>query len=190
MIASRNHVMTVCAMPLAITFSALSDAAVYWDEASWVDAVDNDAHHITFTELDGFAFLDDQYLDVGITFPESNDFVDDSGAFQQDGWGAKGFDATLTVDFVADVHHVAIYYPGGMRIDLYHDGVLVEEVVDIFGGYAFAGVVSDKPFDRVVFFDAGDGAVAIDDLYIPQIPAPPIAAVFLLALVRAPRRRV
>ena len=163
---------------------------VFLDFDSWSTAVNDEFHTVTFTELGGFAFLDDQYAGLGITFPESNDHIAGPAmAFQHDGWGGGGFDATFTVDFAADVNFVAIHYPGGMRVRLWRDGVQIEEINGLANGFTFVGLISSEPFDRVVFFDP-NGSVAIDDLHIALIPGPgTLGLLVLLPLGQGTRRR-
>jgi hypothetical protein len=179
----------VLSLILALAFAEVcgADVITFTDGKAWASAVDDQFHTITFTELGGQAFLSDQYADFGVLFPEPDDFVDDSPAFLNDGWGAKGFNPTITVDFAHDVHWVAIDYPGAMIIRLYHDGVLFSST-PFPSGHAFAGVISTDPVDRVVFLDPL-GSVAIDDLHIPLIPAPTTLWVVGLAAAAMGRRR-
>ena len=147
---------------LVIARCVHADVAVLHDMASWSAAIDDRFHTITFTEIGAFAFLDDQYADFDIAFPETNDQVFDSpdSPGLRDFWGVYAFDFTITIDFAMDAHWIAFDY-GSVAdfIRLYNDGELIEEA---FGGIAFTGIVSDAPFDRVVFVNP-----SMDDLHVP-----------------------
>lgn len=115
-------------------------------------------------------FLDDQYLDQGVTFPDTNDFAEPEPCFKNDGWGATGgFFGPIQMVFATPQNWIAAEFCGFVQFDLYYLGTHVYMSPPLNGepgpGMDFGGVAScDQPFDEVLISDPADGEVYVDDI--------------------------
>ena len=150
---------------------------------------------ITFTEVPMPAIITDQYSYLGLTFTDGNDFIDDSTACINDGFGLRGnlLGNSITINFAAPITSLALDHPGFEAFKLYSNGQMLFDTGQMGGSGTgkFSGVISSTPFDSVVIQDPVGQSTLIDDLHFgPPIPAPgTLALIAAAALLGQTRRR-
>ena len=107
-------------------------------------------------------YLSTQYASLGAIF-EGDEYAFDGplSVFQQDGWGCGADDGGVDITFLSPQYAIGAWFPGSLRVDFYWQGQLMYQSpnLDTFPlSYAFGGVISTQAFDRVRFWDPGDGA--------------------------------
>jgi hypothetical protein len=151
---------------LAATLSTDGDVTVFLNRPEWEIAVGGRFTTIGFTGFPDATLITDQYADLGIVFTDGNDRINFSSANVLDNWGLAGNAGGITAVFDEPQLWVGVNHPGGMKIDLFSDGVLIYDGDNFGSGYGlFRGLLSTEPFDRVVFSDLTDTDVFIDDLH-------------------------
>ena len=163
----------------------------YTNKAAWQNGASGYST-ITFTELPANTWITNQYAHLGISFTDGSDqVVYMPGAFLNDDFGLNGAFDSSTLQFSQPVHSIAVDFPGRTTFKLYYQGQLTYTSTDFGGGGAgwFAGLISDRPFDKVVMYDP-TGDFVVDDLYFgPAIPAPGALALAAVAGAFTSRRR-
>jgi hypothetical protein len=108
----------------------------------------------------------------------------------------RGDNMTVWAYFDEPQHAFAVDYPGEITIGLYFQGELVYTspmFLPPMGGppHAFAGLVSETPFDSVFLYRSGsyENWVYINNVYFSTIPAPGALGAFALAALIGRRRR-
>ena len=157
---------------------------------------------IGFTDLPSFTLLDDQYADLGVTFPGTDSISGPSSvSYPQDGWGVNAAEE-LHVVFDQPQTAIGAHHISAIAFQLYSDGELVYQTPvgeDFHGGPEdFAGLVSSVPFDEAFLYktsfinpdDPGDFSFAIDNFYFNNpVPGPASIALFGAACLFTQRRR-
>lgn len=164
----------------------------FTDAGEWQEAV-GEFSTIDFTEYPAGTVITDQYADLGVQFPEGNDFIYHTSAFVNDGTGLHGnnLDLQITVEFDTPQLWFGVDHPGIAVIDAYANGELIESFGHGQGTFgAFTGILSDVYFDKVVIHRGNDNSAArIDDMHW-GVPAPgAVAALALAGLLGGSRRR-
>jgi hypothetical protein len=155
---------------LAILTAHATAFDVIENKQAWEDAVGD------VTKLDFVfrvpQFLDDQYLDLGVYFPDGDDLAETAACFHNDGWGATGAPVAgpIHVAFIEPQNWIAVEFCGVIQFHVLYQGVEIYESPILNGepgeGLHFDGLVSfDQPFDEVVIPDPADGSVYVDDLF-------------------------
>ncbi|MCI0629938.1 MAG: hypothetical protein L0Y44_04710 [Phycisphaerales bacterium] len=148
---------------------------------------------ITFLEYPQGTLLSDQYANLGVTFPDGNDFILNSSAYVIDGAGATSLFGPITLEFDQPRTSIGVHFPGLLVIELYADDSLIY-VSNAFGGAGvgfFGGLISTQHFDRALLIDPS-GGVSIDTVHFGlPVPAPAGVAFVSIAglLLRRSRRR-
>lgn len=173
--------------------SAYADVIQFDDRTAWETAA-GQYTTISFVGFPANTIITTQYAQQGVTFTDGIDLVlTGSNIFPNDGFGLNGAFATIAVSFSQPMSSIAVDFPGFVRFRLYDGEELLFENVTSFGigGVGnFGGLVSGRPFDSAVIFDATDGFVFIDDLHFgPPIPAPAVGALFAAPWLVSRRRR-
>jgi len=146
------------------------------DRADWFDQTSamGPITTLDFTGFPQFTVITDQYADLGVVFPEGNEFVlgESFETFPQDGWGLRAGE-TMTLEFDAPINAIASDFPGGLSMDLFRDGQLVGDSSDfgVSGAGQFGGLISNEPFDMAVLSAIGI-TFSIDDLHFATVPTP------------------
>ena len=159
--------VSLCLLTLLPVRAVTADVQAFTDKTEWIEAVDDFAF-IDFVGIPGGTLLSDEYEDLGIIFTPGENVVVEAPSIP-DGFavlGAAFFPISFT--FVEPQYWVAVDFPDRVRFELYLGDKLVYEsqtFLSIGVDFAFAGLLSTTPFDRVVVQDP-DLAVAIDNLYI------------------------
>jgi len=158
-------------MALMSAMPARAAVVEYTSKAQWQSAA-GAYTTIQFNELPNGTWITDQYDHVGALFTDGSDqvFFNQNG-FPNDGYGLNAaFDET-TIEFTQSIFTIAADCPGGLRFTLFYRGVQTYLSSPFSGDpFAFAGLVSDQPFDKVLIMDPSGGTF-VDDLYFgPPIP--------------------
>jgi hypothetical protein len=168
----------------------------YMNRQAWENAV-GDYTTIDFTGLENGEPLSNQYADLGVLFSSAGSlFAFNSCIFVNDCWGMRGEGGGgAWVHFDEPMNWIAADHPGSLSFALYFDDELIIEI-GAFGGSGtghFAGLVSEKPFNKARLFRAPPALdfVYIDDLHFGAIavPAPGALGVLAVALLVHRRRR-
>ncbi len=181
---------------LGIGFETGADIVEFTNRAEWVSAIGgfDQMQTISFLEYPQGTLLSDQYANLGVTFPDANDYIVSAESFLLDGVGATSLLGPITLQFDEPRAAIGVHFPGDLIIELYLNDTLVFESSK-FGGLGagfFGGLVSTQPFDRVLLIDPSD-AVYVDTIHFGlPVPAPGALALLSiagLALRRSRRRR-
>jgi len=179
---------------IAATATAIpvqADVVEYTDADVWQSAVNGTYSTIDFTGFPDGTPITNQYANQGVTFT-GPEFTFASTGFVNDGWGLHG-PAGVHFTFDSPQNCVAVDYPGGVKFQLFSQGVLVYTSTFFQpGGLGnFAGLVSDVGFDEVYLYKRSGfpNDVFIDDLHWGAIPAPSAIGLFLIASLPKARRR-
>jgi hypothetical protein len=182
--------LPIAAVGVALVSSAgKADVQVFSDYEQWQAAI---ASYTTigFTGFPDFTIITDQYADQGALFADGNDSINccEPLIFPRDGAGLEGNDA-IRIIFDHPQTAIAVHLPGAVIFELFDTRNLFYES-DVLGGVqagAFAGLISDQPFDAVTLSD-DIGDIFIDDLHFGTIPAPGATSLLVIGAL-APRRR-
>ena len=170
-----------------VTYGAVVE---YTDKLTWHNSAGG-FDTITFTELPANTWITNQYAHLGVTFTDgSNQVAYMPGAFVNDDYGLTGALDETTLEFSQPMYAIAADFPGLLTFQLYFQNQLIYQSTDFGGGGAgwFAGLVSDRPFDRVRMYDPTSDFF-IDDLHFgPAIPAPGVLALAAIAGAFSSRR--
>lgn len=190
------HVPTALVLSMVLLPSnAVAEITETYNKTLWQATV-GEWTTIGFTGWPMFTSINNQYQDEGVTFTDQNDYILlGSLAFPNDGSGLNSnegqFLGRITAQFSRDMHWVAVDHPTHIRIYLYHQGspTYTSNVFIGSTNVRFAGIVSTKPFDKVVIESISESSVAIDDLFFgAPIPAPGALALLMFALSGNRRR--
>ncbi|MFO0875061.1 MAG: hypothetical protein U0575_13965 [Phycisphaerales bacterium] len=139
--------------------------------------------------------LNNQYVGMGVVFPDGNDVAFAAATFNLDGWGVQGAPGVpgAVVAQLLEAHHaIGFVYHGNIVCKLYANDQLVYSST-LFGAQgtdgAFAGIVSTVLFDRVVVTDPLDGQLFVDNMYFDAVPGPTASVLIAGWLVGGRRRR-
>lgn len=169
--------------------TAYADVQAFTDKQAWIDAV-GDFNTIDFTGFEEGTIITDQYTDLGVLFTNGLDEIEFSAdRYPNDNWGLAGNFGSTTLAFEYPQYWFGADYAFGLGIWFFRDGELVLVAsFDGNGGGNFGGIISDEPFDGLLF--TGDPVICcpyIDDLYV-GVPGPGGLAVFIVAGVCRRRR--
>ncbi|MCI0364865.1 MAG: hypothetical protein L0219_13385, partial [Phycisphaerales bacterium] len=148
---------------------------------------------ISFLEYPPGTLLNDQYANLGVTFPDGNDFIISSSAYLLDGVGATSLFGPITLEFDEPRSSIGVHFPGDLLIKLYAGDSLIYTSSEFGGGGAgfFGGLLSTQLFDKAELIDP-TGGVSIDTIHFGlPVPVPGGLAVISIAglLLRRSRRR-
>ncbi len=153
---------------LAPEGTALAGVTEFTDRQAWFNAVDEVVTTIGFNEFTCGTIVTNQYEDLGVLFPDGDDFVICCGHLcPDDGAGLAG-DSPVSVAFTTREPQtvIAIEFVEYVVISLFASGELIYTSDGFSGpGGPFAGLISTEPFDTAVFSDPTDGGTIIDDLH-------------------------
>jgi hypothetical protein len=196
----KQQFLAIIAVAAALCAAAQAPAdAVQWFnhtmEDEWYDAVGK-VTTIDFTGHVNGELISDQYAHLGVNFFSFGVvYFFNSCIFNNDCWGMVGEGGGgAWVYFDEPMNWIAAEFPGTLRYALYYDDDLIYESFS-FGAAPtgnFAGLVSEKPFNKVLLFRDFSNLVAIDDLHFGAlvVPVPGALALFGLAVVGKRRRRL
>ncbi len=180
---------------LAAGFAANAEVAEFTNRAEWVSAIGGfeQMQTISFFEYPQGTLLNDQYANLGVAFPDGNDYIIHAESFLLDGAGAISLFGPITVDFEDPRVSIGVHFPGFLVVKLYSEGALIYTSSEFgaTGAGFFGGLVSTEPFDRAQLIDPA-GSVSVDTLHFGlPIPAPGGVALLSIAglLLRRSRRR-
>ena len=152
------------------------DVIEFHDRDAWIAAV-GEFTTIGFTEFPSGTFLSNHYAELGVVFSDGNDITRCCGHFEtwpNDGAGLDG-NGNIRLAFSEPQAWIAADFPGGLRINLFRDGLLIHSS-GIFGPGGignFGGLISSELFDSAVLKDVPANFQAeIDDLHF-GVPACP-----------------
>jgi hypothetical protein len=171
--ALKACVMTGLVITLGVTAPAPADVVIYRDRAEWIEAA-GAFDTVDFVGYPAGTLLHEQYAHLGVHFIDGDDRVHLSkNLYPND--GAGGTEGLVIIGirlaFDADMHAIAIDFPGLRVIRLFRDGEAFYTSPPLSGRANsgeignFAGLVSTEPFDAVRLF----GSV-FDDIHF----GPPI----------------
>ena len=156
-------------LSVALSHTAAADVLELTDKEVWINVI-AEFTTIDFTGFEDGTFITDQYADLGVTFTDGNDNIQETCSFVNDCFGLDGNEA---IDIVFDSHqtYIAADFPGDLQIDIYDGDQLLSTSIFIGGGTGFfLGLISTEPFDVVVFSDPIFDDVNIDDLHFGFLP--------------------
>ena len=185
--------VTLALMMMTFLWAPVAHGTVveYTNKLSWQSATGG-YDTITFTELPANTWITTQYAHLGETFTDgSHQVAYMPGAFVNDDYGLTGALDETTLEFSQPMYAIAADFPGLLTFQLYFQNQLIYQSTDFGGGGAgwFAGLVSDRPFDRVRMYDPTSDFF-IDDLHFgPAIPGPGALALAAIAGALTSRRR-
>ncbi len=186
--------LTVSALT-GIGFEARADIVEFTNRAEWVSAIGgfDQMQTISFLEYPPGTFLGDQYTNLGVTFPDGNDFIYHAESFLLDGAGASSISGPMTLQFDESRSSIGVHFPGLLVIKLFSEGSLIytSNEFGVGGAGFFGGLISTEPFDMVHLIDPS-GIPAIDTIHFGlPVPAPAGLALVWIAgmLFRRSRRR-
>ncbi|MCI0677332.1 MAG: hypothetical protein L0Y42_16350, partial [Phycisphaerales bacterium] len=175
-------------------FTANAEVAEFTNRAEWVSAIGGfeQMQTISFLEYPQGSLLNDQYANLGVTFPDGNDFIIHAESFLLDGAGATSVSGPMTLEFDEPRMSIGVHFPGFLIVKLYSEGTLIytSNEFGIGGAGFFGGLISTQPFDTVHLIDPA-GIPDIDTIHFGlPVPAPGGLALLSIAglLLRRSRR--
>lgn len=185
----RLPIIILAILGIGFTGSAQGQVTEYTSAGQWEQVV-GEWTSVGFAEYPSGTIVTTQYQDLGVTFTGSSDVVTHGPFYLQDGGGIYGgFDDLIIMEFSTPQYYFAVDFPGGIQISLFsQDSLLFSGTpYDLSGAGLFAGVVSTKPFDRVVL-DEPDVDIFIDDIRF-GVPAPGVLMPLAIAILSHRKRR-
>jgi hypothetical protein len=182
-----NHFFALLIALGLSTKPALGQVQVYFNFDEWKAALISTTT-IGFNDLPPFTIVENQYLDLGVTFTDANDLIvgPDDITFPNDGFALNAQFNGITAQFDSPQYGVGAHFPGTLHVEVFNDG---ESIFTTFNGSSgpggpFFGLVSVQPFDSAYFFAAPfpPNQVNIDDLHFG---APARGALPVLAMLCA-----
>lgn len=150
---------------------------------------------VTFAGFAEGTLITNQYASQGVvlSFPggAGNATQNSQFMYPQDGWGIVG-NGAITASFTAPMRAFAMYFPGDARFTFYSNTTVLHFAqFRSSGTNNFAGFTSDVAFDRVVISANAptNFGIFVDNMYFSAVPAPASAALLVLSVMFAPRRR-
>ncbi|MCI0677331.1 MAG: hypothetical protein L0Y42_16345 [Phycisphaerales bacterium] len=180
---------------LTAVFAANAEVAEFTNRAEWVSAIGGfeQMQTISFFEYPQGTLLNDQYTNLGVTFPDGNDFIISSSAYLLDGVGATSLFGPITLEFDEPRISIGVHFPGFLIIKLYSEGSLIytSNEFGVGGAGFFGGLIATQAFDAAELIDPA-GGVSIDTVHFGlPVPAPGGLALLSIAglVMRRSRRR-
>ncbi|MCI0365761.1 MAG: hypothetical protein L0219_18030 [Phycisphaerales bacterium] len=178
-----------------ISFGSPTSAQVaeFTNRSEWFAAIGGleQSQTISFLEYPQGTLLSDQYANLGVTFPDGNDFILNSSAYVIDGAGATSLLGPITLEFDQPRTSIGVHFPGALVIKLYSGDELVytSTTFGSSGAGFFGGIVSTQPFDSALLSDPS-GDVSVDTIHFGlPVPAPGGLAFLSIAALLARRSR-
>lgn len=186
-------IVRIVLVMLALAGRASASVTEFTNRAEWFAAIGGlqQSQTISFLGFPRGTLLNDQYADLGVTFPDGNDYVANSSSFLLDGAGAFSLFGPITIQFDEPVSSIGVHFPGALVIELYLNDALVY-TSSAFGGAGegfFGGIVSSQPFNSAHLSDPS-GDVFVDTIHFGlTIPGPASVASLLIGGVLLCRSR-
>jgi len=183
-----RHAFSVLVLVASLVSPAVAGVTLYWGSPEpWQSDV-GEYSTVDFLGIPHNTVVTNQYADLGVTFTEGDDRVINLGIFETFLTDGAGLDGNLSIglSFAQPMNHLAMDYPGGMRIKLFSGGELfyTSPIISPGSGVGnFAGIVSTRSFDSVLLYDWLQGSdVYLDNLHFgAPIPAPGVVSLLSLA---------
>ena len=173
-------VRTLPALALAASLSSVGTAAfvTYTSLDQWTSATSG-VTTINFSEFPTGTLVSTQYSPLGVTFVPGDDIIfADLGLFASDGVGLGGGGqgvGPIEMEFSTPITSIGVRFPTIFKYELYsgQELIAVSQFTATNGGWSFAGIVSEIPFDRAILRNEFGGATVIDTLFFGgAIPGP------------------
>jgi len=189
--ATLLAVMSAVTLPLLGSGHVAAAVVDYTSKSAW-EAAAGPYTTIDFTGYAPGTIITNQYASLGVIFTEGNDRINALQSFVNDGFGLNGVIDTFTLEFSQPMRTIACEFPGTLQFRLFWQGEQFYTNAIWFGGVGtgfFGGLVSNRPFDRVVVLDP-EGAVFVDDLHFGQgVPGPGAVGLLGAVVLVYPKRR-